>query len=135
MLCAGPAGVNEEIGTIPAMLELALVLTAVVAVGSIGIVAALLTPGLIAEVGIGVLILGLLIGVPTGFWYHVILYRFLSARMPVPRAWWVSPSSLHHHLAEAERSRIRPWYLIGGAGFILSVVGGLVAIAGLLLGR
>ena len=117
------------------MLELALVLTAVVALGSIGIVAALLTPGLIAGIGLGVLLLGLLVGLPTGFWYHVILYRFVSARMPVPRAWWVSPSSLHTHLTGPERSRIRPWYLIGGAGFILSVVGGLVAMAGLLLGR
>ena len=117
------------------MLELTLVLSAVVAVGLIGVVSSLVTPGLIAGIGLGVLFLGLLLGLPTGFWYHVALYRFVSARMPVPRAWWLSPSNLHRHLTEAERRRIRPWYLIGGAGFVLSVVGGLAAIAGLLLGR
>jgi hypothetical protein len=139
MLCAGPAGVNGEIpvrsGTIPAMLELTLVLTAVVAVGLIVIVASVVTPGLIAEIGFGVLFFGLLIGLPTGFWYHVILYRSVSARMPLPPAWWLSPSNLHTHLTEAERRHIKPWYLIGGVGFVLCVVGGLAAIGGLLLGR
>jgi hypothetical protein len=117
------------------MLELTLVLSAVVAVGLIVIVASIVTPGLIAEIGFGVLFLGLLIGLPTGFWYHVILYRFVSARMPLPRAWWLSPSNLHIHLTGIERRRIKPWYLIGGVGFVLCVVGGLAAIGGLLLGR
>jgi hypothetical protein len=117
------------------MLELTLVLTAVVAVGVIVIVASVVTPGLIAGVGFGVLFFGLLIGLPTGFWYHVILYRFVSARMPLPRAWWLSPSTLHTHLTGAERRRITPWYLIGGVGFVLCLVGGLAAIGGVLLGR
>jgi hypothetical protein len=117
------------------MLELTLVLTAVVAVGLIVIVASVVTPGLIAGIGFGVLFFGLLIGLPTGLWYHVILYRSVSARMPLPRAWWLSPFRLHIHLTGAEQGRMRPWYLIGGVGFVLCVIGGLVAIGGLLLGR
>jgi len=35
----------------------------------------------------------------------------------------------------AGRRRIRPWYRLGGIGFVLSVVGGLAAIAGLLMAR
>jgi len=46
----------------------------------------------------------------------------------------MSPSELHVHLTDAERRRIYQWYRSGGVGFVLSVVGGLAAIAGLLLG-
>ncbi len=114
------------------MIEIMLALVAIVAVGLIGYLATILTSSLITVIGVGTLVLGLLIGVPTGFWYHVILYRFVSTKIRLPRAWWLSPSSLHHHLTEAEERRITPWYRIGGVGFVLSVAGGLVAIAGLL---
>ncbi len=117
------------------MLETTLVLIAVVSVGLIGFVATMFTPHLMTAIGLGTLLLGLGLGVPTGFWYHVTLYRFVSARTPLPRKWWLSPSDLHRHLTDAEQRRINLWYRIGGAGFVLSVVGGLTAIAGLLLGR
>jgi hypothetical protein len=117
------------------MFETTLVLIGVVAVGLIGFGATIVTGRLVAAIGLGTLLLGLVMGVPTGFWYHVILYRTLAARMPLPRKWWVSPADLHRHLTNAERRRIKPWYRIGGVGFVLSVVGGLAAIGGLLLGR
>ena len=81
------------------------------------------------------LVLGLVVGVPTGFWYHVVLYRIVSARIAVPRRWWLSPSALHVHLTGAEQRRIWLWYRLGGIGFVLSVAGGLAAIAGLLMAR
>ena len=117
------------------MLELTLVLMAVVAVGVIGLAAVVFSPHLMAGIGLTTLLLGLVMGVPTGFWYHVILYRLVSAKTPLPRKWWLSPSSLHRHLTDAEQRRIRPWYRVGGLGFVLSVSGGLAAIAGVLLGR
>ncbi len=117
------------------MLELTLVLTAVVALGLIGFAATVLTPQLMTAIGLGALALGLVTGVPTGFWYHVLLYRIISAKIPLPRRWWLSPSALHPYLTEAEQRRITPWYRIGGVGFVLSVTGGLAAIVGLLMGR
>jgi hypothetical protein len=114
------------------MLEITL---ALVAVGLIGFSATILTPRFITEMGIGTLLLGLVVGVPTGFWYHVILYRLVSAKIRLPRHWWLSPSSLHRHLTGPEQRRINAWFRMGGAGFVLSVVGGLAAIAGLLMGR
>ena len=117
------------------MFEITLVVVAVVAAGLIGFVATIVTPGLVTAIGLGVLLLGLVMGVPTGFWYHVILYRSLSTRIRVPRKWWLAPSALHPRLTEAERRRIKPWYRIGGVGFVLSVIGGLAAIGGVLLGR
>jgi hypothetical protein len=65
----------------------------------------------------------------------VVLYRIVSAKIAVPRKWWLSPSDLHVHLTDAERRRIRLWYRPGGIGFVLSVVGGVAAIAGLLMAR
>ncbi len=117
------------------MLETALVLLAVVAVGLAGILATFQGSTLMTALGLGTLLVGLAIGLPTGFWYHVILYRFVSAKGPIPRAWWLSPSSLHGHLTPAERRRIAPWYRIGGVGFVLAVAGGLAAMAGLLARR
>ena len=117
------------------MLEITLVLIAVAAVGLVGFGATIFTPHLMTAIGLGTLLLGLLVGVPTGLWYHVILYRLVSAKTSLPRTWWLSPSDLHRHLTDAEQRRIRPWYRIGGIGFVLSVVGGIAAIAGLLIGR
>jgi hypothetical protein len=117
------------------MIEITLVLTAVVAVGLVVLLATVLTAPVMIMLAVGALLLGLVVGVPTGFWYHVVLYRIVSAKIAVPRKWWLSPSNLHVHLTDAEQRRIRLWYRLGGIGFVLSVVGGLAAIAGLLMAR
>jgi hypothetical protein len=74
--------------------------------------------------------LGLLLGVPTGFVYHVKLRAALLAQGDLPRRWWVRPFELHERLAEPELRRMRPWFMLGGAGFLLCVLG----IAGATLG-
>ena len=117
------------------MLEATLVLGAVAAVGLVILLATMLTAPVMIVLALGALLLGLVVGVSTGFWYHVVLYRIVSARIAVPRRWWLSPSALHVHLTGAEQRRIWLWYRLGGIGFVLSVVGGLAAIAGLLMAR
>jgi len=117
------------------MLEATLVLTAVVAVGLVVLLATVLAAPVMIVLALGALVLGLVVAVPTGFWYHVLLYRIVSAKIAVPRKWWLSPSGLHVHLTDAEQRRIRLWYRLGGVGFVLSVGGGLAAIAGLLMAR
>jgi len=73
--------------------------------------------------GIVLSLLGLAVGVPTGLWYHVRLYRAVRARGPVPPRWWVRPDRLHAQLTEDERAGVmRPFYF-GAAGFVLSVLG------------
>ena len=117
------------------MLETTLVFGAVAAVGLVVLLATVFTAPVMIVLALGALVVGLVVGVPTGFWYHVVLYRIVSARIAVPRKWWLSPSDLHVHLTGAEQRRIRLWYRLGGIGFVLSVVGGLAAIAGLLMVR
>ena len=117
------------------MLEATLVLAALASVGLVVLLATLLTPPVMIMLALGVLLLGLAVGVPIGFWYHVMLYRLVSRKIPVPRRWWLSPSGLHVHLTDAEQRRIKPWNRLGGIGFVLSVVGGLAAIAAMLMAR
>jgi hypothetical protein len=117
------------------MLEMTLVIAALVSVGLVVLISTLLTPPVMIMLALGTLVVGLVVGVPTGFWYHVMLYRIVSRKVRVPRTWWLSPSALHVHLTDAEERRIKPWYRLGGIGFVLSVVGGLAAIAGMLMER
>jgi hypothetical protein len=111
------------------------VTVALAAVALIGFGATILTPQFITAIGLGTLCLGIVMGVPTGFWYHVVLYRLVSAKVTLPRSWWLSPSQWHGHLSDSERRRVHTWYHIGGVGFVLCVVGGVAAIAGMLMGR
>jgi len=117
------------------MLEATLVLGALAVVGLVILLAAVLTAPAMIVLALGTLLLGLALGVPTGLWYHVLLYRIVSAKVAVPPGWWLSPSDLHVHLTGAEQRRIRLWYGLGGIGFVLSVAGGLAAIVGLLMAR
>ena len=86
------------------MLEITLVLIAVAAVGLIGFVATTFTSHLMAAIGLGILLLGLVLSVPTGVWYHVLLYRFVSAKIPLPRKWWLSPAKLLRGMPRKSRS-------------------------------
>lgn len=115
------------------MHEIALVLFALLAVGLIGVLTTILTPHLMIELGLWILAAGLLSGIPTGLWYHVLLYRILAPKMTMPAKWWMSPVALHPHLTGEEVARIRPWFVAGGLGFVLSLAGGLAAMAGLLM--
>ena len=117
------------------MLESLLVLGTVVAIALIGLVTVAMTPPLMVELGLCGLAAGLLIGIPTGWWYHVVLYRTLAARMVVPARWWRKPVELHPLLTADEYQGVRPWFVAGALGFLLCLAGGVAAISGLLVLR
>jgi len=80
--------------------------------------------------GLVLVIGGLLLGVPTGLWYHVLLHRALRKKGPLPAAWWLRPNLLHDALSVDERRQImRPFYA-GAAGFALSLLGCVFVAAG-----
>lgn len=117
------------------MIETVFVFGTLLLLGLIGVLASLITAQSIVETGLWALAIGLVTGLPTGFWYHVVLYRLLSRRMTLPRGWWMSPVQLHPRLGADEARCIRPWFRLGGFGFVLSFCGGIAALAGLLLIR
>ncbi len=117
------------------MLEVLLVLMTVAVIALTGLLTVVVTPPLMVEFGLWVLAAGLLIGIPSGWWYHVVLYRTLAANRPVPSHWWRNPVDLHPLLTPNEYHRIRPWFVAGAVGFVLCVFGGVAAIAGMLVLR
>ena len=72
---------------------------------------------------------GLLLGVPTGFWYHVVLRACLRRHGPLPARWWLRPNDHHDGLGPGERARVLFWFRLGGAGFALTVLGCLLVAA------
>jgi hypothetical protein len=117
------------------MHEFLLVLAILMGFGVIGLVTVVITPQLMIDLGLWVLAGGLLIGIPTGLWYHVALYRALAGRIALRPGWWRRPVELHPLLTPQEFRRVRPWFVAGAVGFLLCCVGGVAAIIGLLVVR
>lgn len=96
-----------------------------------GLVAMLLAAGaatflswsLLLQTGVWLCAAGLLLGVPTGFVYHVLLYRTLAPRGELPRGWIWKPLDQHDKLRPGERRRVLPWAGVGAAGFGVIMLG------------
>lgn len=80
--------------------------------------------------GIWVTVLGFVVGVPTGFVYHVRLYQALHPRGELPRGWYWRPIRFNSRLRREERSSVMSWCYIGGFGFLIICVGVLMMGAG-----
>ena len=117
------------------MLEISFLVVALVGLGVLGYLVTILTPHLIHDLGLLLLVVGLAEGLPTGIWYHVVLYRILIRRSPLPSRWWIHPTRFHSQLTPEEYRRVRLWFLLGGLGYTMAVGGGLVAIVGHLIER
>ena len=116
------------------MLEISLVILGAVLLVLLGSLSNRIPPVLFTEIGLWLLVLGLIEGVPTGFYYHLVLYRILGPKGKLPPRWWISPQRYHVHLDEKERWVVRRWFLLGGIGFIFSVIGGALVFLGLISG-
>ena len=112
------------------MVEALLVFGGVGLLALLGLVAPALDPMTVLLCGAGITGFGLVTGVPTGLWYHVVLYRCLRPRGPLPARWWVHPVALHAQLRPSERGPVLRWFFAGGVGFVFVVIGCIVVIAG-----
>jgi hypothetical protein len=72
-------------------------------------------------VGVTLIGLGLLLGLPAALWYHVRLYRAAPAAVRV-RGWWWHPTQLHAHLGSA-RSGVMRWFYVGAACWCIAIAG------------
>jgi len=117
------------------MHEIVFLLVALTGIGLLGYLVTILTPHVFHNIGLVMLLAGLAEGIPTGFWYHVVLRRILIQRGNLPRKWWIHPTRHHGQLTPEEHRRIRLWFVLGGIGYGIAVTGGLAAIVGLLIER
>ena len=73
---------------------------------------------------------GIALGFPTGFYYHVVLRHELLRSGELPKDWWLHPTRYHRKLTPPQRARVMPWFVAGGGGFMLIVLGALVILLG-----
>lgn len=105
------------------MIEMLLIAGVLAVIGGVTALFALVPWYLLFGAGVGLIGLGLLIGVPTGFWFHVLLRRVMRERgLQVPR-WWLRPMSVYEQLSLGDRRRVSAWLYAGGAGFVLAMCG------------
>ncbi len=117
------------------MLELTLVILMVTAVLTVQwLMQAGVSSSTLTELGLFILTAGIMEGIPTGLYYHIVLYRLLHSRGRLPSGWWISPSRYHVYLTEEEGHRVRRWFFLGGIGFLLCIIGGLMALSGMVVG-
>jgi hypothetical protein len=115
-----------------AMTEAAIVLGLVVMLVVVGTLVVSLPWTAIVFAGAGLIAFGFVLGVPTGFYYHVALYKRLAPRNALPARWYWSPVRYHPLLRDDERMSVLRWFYLGATGFVLIVLGGAVMALGLM---
>lgn len=111
------------------MIEIAIVAGLFVAIGGLSALALVPVMTLIWT-GSVVMGVGFVFGTSTALVYHLRLYRTLEARGDIPRDWIWKPHHHHTSLTETEKAYVLPWWFMGGAGFVLVVLGGVVGGVG-----
>jgi hypothetical protein len=114
------------------MIEALLVFGVVGVLVLLGTAAYLLSVEVLLVMGGACIAAGFFIGLPAGTLYHLKLYKCLAIRGPVPKSFWLRPTSLHQELEATEWRGIAPWFVIGGTGFALIVLGCVIVMLGLL---
>lgn len=115
------------------MAELIIALAPLLVLIGIAVVATLVPLAWIASFSLALMLLGFAIGMPSGAYYHVLLRRELHRRGPIPKGWYWRPQQYHHTLEPDASSRLRPWFLLGAAGFGLIILGFALAVLALAL--
>lgn len=115
------------------MAELAVVLGPLLLLMGFALMAMWVPLPIIAGAALSLMSIGLLVGVPGGLYYHVLLRRALLQRGPLPRGWYWHPQQHHDELEQARVRKLMPWFWAGALGFGLIVLGFVLAVAALLL--
>ena len=77
-------------------------------------------------VGAALTAIGLAVGLPGGFLYHVKLRRELLTLGELPSRWWLYPTDHHDKLTPEQLRRIQPAFRTGAVGFVIIIVGALL---------
>lgn len=81
--------------------------------------------------GIWLTVAGFVVGVPTGFIYHLRLYQVLHPRGELPQGWFWRPLQYNRYLRPDERRSVMSWCYLGGAGFAIICLGLLTMASGI----
>ena len=90
--------------------------------------------GGLLSVGVVCMAEGLVFGLPMALYYHLRLFRGLHSLGASTERWWVDPRPLQRALPEPEQRLLTRLFWLGGAGFLLTMVGCVVLASALLVG-
>jgi hypothetical protein len=117
------------------MIELALVIGMVASIVAVRWMVEISLPGsTLTFFGLWVFAAGIIEGIPSGLYYHILLYRVFRSRGEIPAGWWISPSRYHARLNDLEKQVVLRWFFLGGLGFLLCIAGGILALSGMIIG-
>ena len=85
-------------------------------------------------IGFYVMIGGIVVGVPTGIVYHVLLYRALRPFGPLPKGWYWNATKLNDTAPRVLRRAIWIWCWIGAVGFFAIMLGVLMIVLAMVAG-
>lgn len=115
------------------MAELLIALAPLVALAGLALLVLLVPLEIVAGLALSLIAVGVLVGVPTGLYYHVLLRRALLSRGRLPKGWYWKPQQHEATLERSSVQRLRPWFYVGGFGFLLVVTGFTLAVSALLV--
>jgi hypothetical protein len=110
------------------VLETLVVVVSVSLLGGLAWMVASLTPLVLLWCVATTMGLGVLLGVPGGLGYHIVLRRELIRVSALTPGWIWRPVSFHAVLDERGMGRVRPWFLAGAYGFLLIMAGGALLL-------
>ena len=113
--------------------ELWIALAPLAVVVALGLVGTLVPLAWLLFGALGLFAAGLLVGLPSGVRYHVVLRRALLACGPLPASWYWHPHRYHDALSPRARREVMPWFLLGAFGFALILAGCALGVTALAL--
>ena len=114
------------------MTEALVVFGVVIGLVLLGTMAVLVPVEVLAITGATCIVAGFLFGLPTGAYYHYVLYRCLAVRGEVPSDFIWHPTRFHVQLERDELRRIRPWFIAGALCFGMIMLGSTIILLGFL---
>ena len=116
------------------MAELALTILVVASLVMLTILPRIVSMGGLLATGGVCIALGLIFGLPVALYYHIRLFRGLHRLGASTERWWVDPRPLQKVLPEREQRMLTRIFWVGGAGFLLSMLGCILLGSAVLVG-
>ena len=88
---------------------------------------------IILAAGITFIVIGLILGVPIGVYYHLLLFQRIKLLGRELKGWWISPHRYHESLPEKERRILSRWFWIGAVFFNITMIGCELVFIGLFI--
>lgn len=90
---------------------------------------------IILTAGVTSLVIGLILGVPIGFYYHLLLFQRKKLLGRELKGWWIYPHRYHEYLPEKERRILNRWFWVGAVFFNIAMIGCGLVFIGLFMER